>query len=91
MSDAERKNVAELSAIKSFHLPRYAELPNFGLYLEQALGVINDALSPVISEPITKPMMNTRGVRGAVVSSPAGAVRVVWGIEIRFLCLLCIL
>ena len=44
MSNTERKNAVELSAVKDFHLPRYDELPNFGLYLEQALKVINEAL-----------------------------------------------
>ena len=66
MSDSENKNAAELSAVKEFQLPRYAELPNFGLYLEQALKVINEALSPVISEPITKPMMNNYVKNGVV-------------------------
>ena len=37
MSETERKDAAGLSAVKDFSLPRYAELPNFGLYLEQAL------------------------------------------------------
>ena len=46
MSETERKDAAGLSAVKDFSLPRYAELPNFGLYLEQALKVINEALSP---------------------------------------------
>ena len=66
MSETERKDAAGLSAVKDFSLPRYAELPNFGLYLEQALKVINEALSPVISEPITKPMMNNYVKHGVV-------------------------
>ena len=91
MADIESKNAAELSAVKEFHLPRYAELPNFGLYLEQALKVINEALSPVISEPLTKPMMNNYVKNGVVVllhptgnlSHPGGLRLLLHGIRER--------
>ena len=66
MSDNSNEAAAKFPAIQAFRLPRYAELPDFGLYLEQSLEVINGALSPIISEPITKPMMNNYVKHGVV-------------------------
>lgn len=62
----ERVTKEELLA---FECPRYDELPNMGLYLEQALTVINEALAPVLFEPLTKPMMNNY-VKNGVVPAP---------------------
>ena len=36
----------------------YEQLPDFGIYLDQMLSIVNEALSPVLSEPITSPMIN---------------------------------
>lgn len=57
------------AAIKAFRCPRYEKLPNMGLYLEQMLGVVNDALSCISADPITKPMMGNYVKHGVV--SPA--------------------
>lgn len=54
------------AAIKAFHCPRYEELPDMGLYLEQMLGVVNDALSCLSADPITKPMMGNYVKHGVV-------------------------
>lgn len=54
------------AAIKEFRCPRYNELPDMGLYLEQMLGVVNEALSCLVSEPITKPMVGNYVKNGAV-------------------------
>ncbi len=52
--------------IKEFHCPRYAELPDMGLYLEQMLGVVNEVLACLVSEPITKPMVGNYVKNGVV-------------------------
>ena len=66
MPDNGNETTADFSAIHAFRLPRYDELPNIGLYLEQSLEVINGAISPIIAEPITKPMMNNYVKHGVV-------------------------
>lgn len=55
--------------LPEFRCPRFNELPNMGLYLEQALAVINESLAPVLSEPLTKPMMSNY-VKKNVVPAP---------------------
>lgn len=50
----------------AFRCPRFKELPDMGLYLEQTLGVVNDALAPILSDPITSPMMNNYVKKGVV-------------------------
>lgn len=47
-----------LDSILNFHCPRYQELPDIGLYLEQILAMINDTLAPIASEPITGAMIS---------------------------------
>ena len=42
----------------SFHCPRYSELPDYGLYLDQVLGLLNSALAPISSDPITGAMVS---------------------------------
>lgn len=60
---------ASVSLDGNFRLLRYEQLPDMGLYLEQALVVVNGVLDPVITEPITKPMMNNY-VKNGVVPAP---------------------
>ena len=52
--------------LASFTCPRYQDLPDMGLYLEQALGVVNGALEPILGDPITSPMMNNYIKHGVV-------------------------
>lgn len=68
------QNAAQGAAVSTeellaFKCPRYNELPNMGLYLEQALDVINEALRPILHEPLTKPMMKNY-VKHGVVPAP---------------------
>lgn len=44
-------------SINGFHLPRYAELPNGGLYLKQAEKYINNCLAPLGNIEITCSMI----------------------------------
>ncbi|MDO4501935.1 MAG: DUF1836 domain-containing protein [Coriobacteriia bacterium] len=56
----------DLQNLLEFRCPRFAELPDMGLYLEQTLEVINRALEPVLAEPLTKPMMSNYVKKGVV-------------------------
>ena len=47
-----------IEAAKAFHCPRYEELPAMALYLEQLLGVVNEALRDILDEPITRAMIS---------------------------------
>lgn len=40
-----------LEAVQEFRLPRFSEIPNVGLYLEQASKYISEYLSPLGSLP----------------------------------------
>ena len=45
-------------AIADYHIPRYQELPNISLYLDQLIDITRDATSTVINEAPTGPMVN---------------------------------
>ena len=47
-----------LSGVIHYHCPRYNELPNISLYLEQLLDAAKEATCAVIDEPLTGPMIN---------------------------------
>lgn len=59
-----RKKLA--NSMSSFHLPRYAELPNVGLYLEQTTTYINDCLLPLGCMEITASMVSNYVKKGFV-------------------------
>lgn len=44
--------------IREFHLPRYAQLPGVGLYLDQVANYLNDCLSPLGDVKITSSMIS---------------------------------
>lgn len=46
------------TAIIGLHLPRYHEIPNVGLYLEQTVKYINDCLAPLTPEALTSSMVS---------------------------------
>ena len=46
------------AAIRAFRLPRYEEIPNVGLYLEQAAKYINEYLLPHQEGGITGSMIS---------------------------------
>ena len=54
------------NSMSSFHLPRYAELPNVGLYLEQTTTYINDCLLPLGCMEITASMVSNYVKKGFV-------------------------
>lgn len=52
----ERKQ--SIAAAMAFRCPRFQELPDIGLYLEQVLTLVNGALAPIQSEPLTGAMIS---------------------------------
>ena len=56
--------------IKTFRLPRYAELPNVGLYLEQTSAYINRCLAPLGYVEVTGSMIRNY-VKMGLVNNPA--------------------
>ena len=55
--------------IQRYHLPRYAEIPNVGLYLNQAAKFINEYLDPFCDMNITESMISNY-VKKHLVASP---------------------
>lgn len=55
--------------IKDFRLPRYNELPNVGLYLEQVTKYINGFMEPLGCHEITSSMVSNY-VKKGVISAP---------------------
>lgn len=53
---------------KDFKLPRYGELPNTGLYLEQTSQYINDVLSPLGCTTLTSSMISNYVKKGLIKS-----------------------
>lgn len=51
-------NKDKLNSIKNFRMPRYQELPNVGLYLEQTAKYINGFLAPLGCMEITTSMIS---------------------------------
>ena len=61
----ETKNLT-IDRIRSFKLPRYDELPNMGLYLEQVVKYINNSLFPLGCVEITSSMVSNYVKKGLV-------------------------
>lgn len=53
---------------KDFKLPRYTEIPNTGLYLEQVSQYMNDILSPLGCATITSSMISNYVKKGLITS-----------------------
>ena len=53
-------------AIIGLRLPRYQEIPNVGLYLEQTVKYINECLLPLTEEALTPSMVSNYVKRGLV-------------------------
>lgn len=65
----ERQVMAQVqTAVKDFWLPRYREIPDVGLYLEQVAKYINDSLSPLIQAELTGSMISNYVKKGLVAS-----------------------
>ena len=56
-------------SIREFCLPRYKEIPNVGLYLEQTVKIINEYLAPLQENAITGSMISNY-VKKGLVDSP---------------------
>lgn len=59
-----KKTLAQ--SVAQFHLPRYAQLPNMGLYLEQTTKYINQCLIPLGCMEITSSMIRNYVKMGLV-------------------------
>ncbi len=64
MDTKQKQALAE--RMRGFHLPRYAELPNDGLYLHQTERYINDCLAPLGNMEITSSMIRNYVKQGLV-------------------------
>lgn len=62
------KNIKELFAekVEKFHLPRYDELPDVGLYLEQVVKYINGCLVPIGCPELTISMVSNYVKKGVI-------------------------
>ena len=67
MDQQIKDSIAE--PIRRFQLPRYAELPAMGLYLEQVAKYISDYLEPLAGVEITSSMISNY-VKKGIVSNP---------------------
>jgi len=56
-------------SVKGFRLPRYSEIPNVGLYLEQVTKYVSEFFAPVMADAITGSMISNYVKRG-LLSSP---------------------
>ncbi len=54
-------------AIKDFHMPRYAEIPNVGFYLDQTAQYINQCIEPLRCQPVTASMISNYVKQGEYV------------------------
>ena len=57
------------NSIRDFRLPRYEEIPNVGLYLEQTAKYINEFLEPLPESALT-PSMISNYVKKHLIVSP---------------------
>ena len=55
-------------SVQDFRLPRYQEIPDVGLYLEQATKYICRYLSPILETPLTASMISNYVKRGLLSS-----------------------
>ncbi len=56
-------------SVEDFHLPRYGEIPDFGLYLEQLTQYVNRIIVPIGCAEIT-PSMISNYVKKGVIPAP---------------------
>ena len=67
MNQERKQRIAE--AFRDFRLPRYQEIPEVGLYLEQAAKYINGALAP-LGEPVLTGSMISNYVKKGLIANP---------------------
>ena len=66
MTNAQKQAAAK--SIRNFRLPRYHEIPDVGLYLEQTVQYISGFLTPVINVGITSSMVSNYVKKGLIES-----------------------
>lgn len=62
-------NQALIDKIKNFSLPKYNDIPNVGLYLEQTAKYISEYLEPLQQPPLTGSMISNY-VKQGLISNP---------------------
>ena len=66
MNQETKQRIAD--AFRAFHLPRYQEIPDVGLYLEQAAKYISGAVSPLGDMALTGSMISNYVKKGLIAS-----------------------
>ena len=67
MKETTKQHIAD--SVRNFRLPRYHEIPNVGLYLEQTSKYIAECLAPVQETAITSSMISNY-VKKGLISNP---------------------
>lgn len=67
MKESTKQRIAD--SVRDFRLPRYNEIPNVGLYLEQTSKYIAECLAPVQETAITSSMISNY-VKKGLISNP---------------------
>ena len=67
MKESTKQRIAD--TVRDFRLPRYHEIPNVGLYLEQTSKYIAECLAPVQETAITSSMISNY-VKKGLISNP---------------------
>ena len=67
MTQESKQRIAD--SLRDFHLPRYQEIPDVGLYLEQAAKYIGNCVSPLGDMALTGSMISNY-VKKGLISSP---------------------
>ena len=67
MTQESKQRIAD--SFRDFHLPRYQEIPDVGLYLEQAAKYIGNCISPLGDTALTGSMISNY-VKKGLISSP---------------------
>lgn len=67
MKETTKQQIA--ASVRGFRLPRYQEIPNVGLYLEQTSKYIAQCLAPIQETAITSSMISNY-VKKGLISSP---------------------
>lgn len=66
MTNAQKKAAAQ--SLQGFRLPRYQQIPDVGLYLEQTTKYISGYLSPILPGCITNSMVSNYVKKGLIAS-----------------------
>lgn len=64
MTDMQKHSAAD--SVRNFRLPRYYEIPDVGLYLEQTVQYITGFLEPVLSGALTASMISNYVKKGLI-------------------------